>query len=66
MATKLGLYNAALGECGEPELTSLSEDRKPRHLLDSVYDDVVKYCLEQGQWKHAIRAIEANSGKSVV
>lgn len=26
--------------------------------LDEVYDDVLVYCLEAGQWNHAIRTIE--------
>ena len=42
--------------CGEASLASLSEDRKPRHLLDRVWDaEGVRYCLEQGQWQFAMR-----------
>ena len=56
MTTQLSLYNGALRALGERKLASLSEDRKPRRLLDAAWDDkVIKYCLEQGQWKFAQR-----------
>lgn len=59
MATsRLQLYNAALTICGERHLASLTENRKPRRLLDHVWsNDGVKACLEAGQWKFAIRTI---------
>jgi hypothetical protein len=58
LTTRLELYNAALLICGERFLSSLSEDREPRHLLDHVWDnDGVKHCLEAGQWRFAMRAI---------
>jgi len=45
--TKLQLYNNALLLIGQRELTGISEDREPRHLLDNVYDlDAIEYCLE--------------------
>lgn len=54
--TRLKLYNAALLLCGEASLASLTENRKPRRLLDTVWDDNgVGYCLEQGQWQFAMR-----------
>jgi hypothetical protein len=56
MATQLSLYNGALRALGERKLASLSEDRKPRRLLDDVYTGAVAYCLEQGDWKFAQRA----------
>lgn len=56
--TRLQLYNNALMLCGERGLTDLSEDREPRRLLDQVWDsNGVDYCLEQGQWWFAIRAV---------
>jgi len=58
LTTRLELYNAALLICGERFLSSLSEDREPRHLLDHVWDnDGVRKCLESGQWKFAMRAV---------
>lgn len=57
MTTRLQLYNGALLICGDTRLASLSEAREPRHLLDEVWNDGgVQYCLEQGQWRFAMRA----------
>jgi hypothetical protein len=54
--TRLQIYNNALTICGETRLASLTEDRKPRRLLDQVWDsNGVQYCLEQGQWQFAMR-----------
>jgi len=57
MATsRLKLYNRALSICGETVLAALTENRKPRHLLDQAWDaDVVKEALENGQWRFARR-----------
>lgn len=66
MTTRLELYNAALLICGERFLSSLSEDREPRHLLDHVWDnDGVKHCLEAGQWRFAMRAIRLDYDTAV-
>jgi hypothetical protein len=44
---KLGLYQNALRLIGQRKLTSITEDREPRYLLDDVYDlDAIEYCLE--------------------
>jgi hypothetical protein len=54
--SRLAIYNNALIICGETRLASLSEDRKPRRLLDQVWDsNGLRYCLEQGQWQFAMR-----------
>jgi len=54
--SRLELYNSALVICGERILTSLTEDRKSRRLLDHVWDnDGVDACLERGQWRFARR-----------
>lgn len=58
MATKLGLYNAALRELGERKLSGLTEAREPRRVLDDVYDSTLKFCLESGAWNFAIRTVE--------
>lgn len=66
MATRLKLYNNALLICGETFLSSLTEDRNPRHLLDHVWDnDGVKKCLEAGQWKFAMRAVRLDYDPAV-
>lgn len=59
MATsKLNLFNGALLLVGERALSSLTENREPRRLLDNAWDDdTVKATLEQGQWKFAMRSV---------
>lgn len=67
MATKLTLYNEALRILGERNLASLTENREPRRLLDAVYDaGAINYCLEQGQWAFAIRAVKLEYSPSIV
>jgi hypothetical protein len=65
--TQLQLYNMALGEyLGERTLSSLSENREPRRILDEVWaNGAVNYCLEQGQWNFAMRASKITSTPSV-
>lgn len=66
MATKLGLYNAALRHLGEVPLASLTEARASRRALDAVYDnDFIKYVLEAGQWNFATRASELTYEPSI-
>ena len=67
MATsKLEIYNAALVICGERILSSLTEDRKSRRLLDQVWDnDGVEACLERAQWKFALNSIKLDYDTSV-
>ena len=61
MSTQLGIYNDALAYIGERPLASVSEDREPKRVLDSYYDDVRRHCLEQGLWNFAIRAVEVTA-----
>lgn len=59
MATRLGVYNGALRLCGERKLANLTENREARHLLDDVWaDGGVHRCLEQAQWKFAMRTVQ--------
>jgi hypothetical protein len=59
MADKLALYNRALRRLGERRLSSLTEDRKPRHELDDIYaDGFIKGLLEKAHWNFATRTIE--------
>lgn len=65
-ATKLSLYNGALLECGERDLSSLTEAREPRRLLDRAWDNgAVDYCLGQGQWGFARRSTQLAPSVSV-
>lgn len=61
MTTKLSIYNGALTRVGERKLASLSENREPRRVLDSVWDDgFLNKILQAGQWKFATRAAEVD------
>lgn len=65
-ATRLGIYNGALGHCGERQLGSLTENREPRRLCDAAWDaGLVRYCLEQGQWKFAMRAVQIEAALDI-
>lgn len=56
--TRLDLYNDALLNVGERFLSSLTEEREPRRLLDHVWNNEgVNACLEEAQWHFAIRTI---------
>lgn len=64
--TRLKIYNGALELLGSREIASLSEARKPRYLLDRVWNtDGVRYCLEQGEWQFAMRAQEIDDDSTV-
>lgn len=66
MTTRLDIYNGALRILGERRLASVTENREPRRLLDDVWDaDAIKTCLEQGQWKFAIRTVEQTYEPSI-
>lgn len=65
MATKLGLFNGALRELGERKLSGLTEAREPRRVLDDVYEQTLKYCLERGAWNFALRTIEIEPDESL-
>jgi hypothetical protein len=59
VTTKLSLFNDALMLCGERFLSSLTEEREPRRLLDQVWSSGgVRTCLEMGQWNFAMRTIQ--------
>lgn len=66
MPSKLSLYNGSLRELGEGKLASLSENREPRRVLDSIWDaDALKTCLAAGQWNFATNSIELSYSPSV-
>lgn len=53
---KLLLYNEAVLTVGERQLSSITEVREPRLILDNIWDTgAVDHCLEQGQWNFAMR-----------
>lgn len=56
MATKLGVWNAALGVLGLRMVTSgqvTTPNDEASRVLNEAYDQAVKFCLEQGHWKFA-------------
>ena len=59
MADKLKIWNAALRICKERKLSSLTDNREPRRLLEDAWDDgvagAVGSCLQMGQWTFAMR-----------
>ena len=62
---QLGLYQGALRMLGERKLSSLTEARGPRLLLDDVWaEDPIKACLEDAEWSFATRTalLEADNG----
>jgi hypothetical protein len=66
MATdKLSVYNSALIHLEERRITSLTENREPRRVLDAIWDKTVKFCLERGQWNFALKSSELASSASV-
>lgn len=65
--TQLGLYNEALRILGERRLASLTENREPRRVLDDIWADGARdYCLEQGQWNFAMRAVEIDKSTTTI
>lgn len=64
MASKLEIYNMALGHIGERKISSLTEAREPRRALDDFYDAVVAGCLEEGFWNWSMRTIEQAASES--
>lgn len=64
--TRLSIYNDALLFLGERSLSSLTEEREPRRLLDQVWlNDGVDHCLEEGQWYFAMRTIQIDYDPAV-
>jgi hypothetical protein len=62
--TQLIIYNGALRLLGQPKLATLTDNNERRRALDDAWDDAaLDFCLEQGNWNFATRAvkIEVNS-----
>ena len=66
MTTQLDLYNGALLLCGERFLSTLTEQREPRRLLDRVWSsNGIQTCLEMGQWNFAMRTVQIDYDSSI-
>jgi len=69
MATdRLAVYNIACLALQERKLDAITDDAEVRYLLDEVWDrgkGAVSYCLEQGLWNFAKRAVQIDKDSSV-
>jgi len=66
MTDKLSIYNGALNILGERKLVDLDENREPKYQLDNVWDnDMIKRCLQMGQWNFAARSVQLEASPSV-
>lgn len=66
MTTRLQLYNAALRLCESRSIASLTVAEESRRTLDEIWaDGGVHWCLEQGQWKFAMRSSQLDYDPSV-
>jgi hypothetical protein len=66
MTDRLSIYNNALLQLGERKLASLTENRKPRRVLDQVWDsDFIRGCLEDGHWNFGTRTIRSDYNPSI-
>lgn len=64
--TQLGLYNEALRLLGERQLLNLTENREPLRVLNNIWNDgALDYCLEQGLWNFATRAVQIDASTTV-
>lgn len=66
MSSRLDLYNGTLLALGSRKLASLTENREPRRVLDSIWDrGWVKTVLSAGQWKFATRTAQLDYTPSI-
>lgn len=65
MATKAGLFNAALIELGHTTLTDTGEAVEAGRVLNQVYSRVVADCLAAGSWNFATETIKAEADTGV-
>ena len=65
---KLSIYNAALRHLGSRQLVALTEERKPRRVLDGIWgadNGLVRKALERGEWNFAIRTVLGDYNPSI-
>jgi len=64
--SRLAIYNGALLLCGQRGISSLTENVEARYLLDVVWNDGgMRYCLEQAQWRFAMRTTKQTYDPSI-
>lgn len=65
MTDKLAVYNLALGELIERRLSSLTENREPRRVLDDHWSQEVAYCMGEALWNFMIRTVQQDASSTV-
>jgi hypothetical protein len=65
MTDKLSVFNKTLLLLIERPLVNLSINCEQKRVLDSQWDDVVGYCLAQGLWRFAKRAVSIDASTTV-
>lgn len=66
MTDKLSIFNGACAVLGETKLADLSENREPLRQFNEVWDnEMIKRCLQMGQWNFASRSVELTASPSV-
>ena len=65
MATRLALWNNALGELGHNRLSDTGEPTPAARELVAVHDQVVAECLSVGSWNFAMETIKADADTGV-
>ena len=65
MTTQLELYNLALVHIRSSPITSLVAAVEARRVLDTVYQPTIRYMLEQGFWKFALRSVKITADTSI-
>jgi tetratricopeptide (TPR) repeat protein len=61
MPSQLQIYNKALRHIGQRKLSATTDDVEARYVLDDQYTDALAYCLRQGFWNFAMRAIRKDA-----
>jgi len=65
--SRIQLYNGALvNHLGQRAIANLTVNEAARRYLDTAWNnDAVKWCLEKGQWKFAMRSVQLDYSPSV-
>jgi len=65
LATKIDIYNGALGLLGARPLATLSDNRAERRALDAAYGPTFDFMIESGMWHFASVSNELTSSDTV-
>lgn len=56
----------ALLNLEERRLSSLTENREPRRVLDDYYNHAIGYCQEQGLWAFMVRSVQQDASTTII